>query len=163
MNAFSAAYQIVNGGIIVDLNSRDSEEVYSGNPYADDMKRICAENGADILIPSYIPEGFKPTDGYGEFDETSTGNDLLFYFRKNNKKLNIFVAEYSDTSDLLPVGIPTDHYEISEQIIQNTLITVMKEDDQYTAAFTINKTQYIIYSEHLDFDECQRVLYSFFE
>ena len=37
MNAFSAAYQILNGGINVDLNSRDSADVYSGNPYADDV------------------------------------------------------------------------------------------------------------------------------
>lgn len=163
MNAFSAAYQVLNGGINVDLNSRDSTEVYTGNPYADDMQRICIENNLDVLIPAYIPEGFQSTEFYGYLNCSSEKTQILFNFCKSNRKLNIAVTFFPETSDLPPIGIPTEHYEISEQVIQDTPITVIKEDEQYTAAFTINRTQYLIYADHLDYDECQRVLYSFFE
>ena len=163
MNAFSAAYQVLNEGINVDLNSRDLNDVYVGNPYADDMRRICAENGMDVQIPMYIPEGFQPTELYGDINCSPEKKRLLFYFYKSNKKLDIVVTNYLNETVPPPIGIPTEQYEISEQLINNTLISVMKEDEQYTATFIIDKTQYIIYAEHLDYDECQKVLDSFFE
>lgn len=77
--------------------------------------------------------------------------------------MDIVVTNYLNETVPPPIGIPTEQYEISEQLINNTLISVMKEDEQYTATFIIDKTQYIIYAEHLDYDECQKVLDSFYE
>ena len=63
----------------------------------------------------------------------------------------------------IPFGIPSDYHNISEQVIDNTVVTVSKEDNQFTAAFMIDRIQYSICADGLDYDECQRVLESMFK
>ena len=127
------------------------------------MKKICSENQISAKIPGYIPEGFKADADYCDISNLSHSTMITFYFEKQDKKLNYSITQLHDNSDSFPIGIPTDHYEISEQKIADTTITVMKEDMQYTAIFIIDLTQYLLYTDHLDYDECQRILYSIFE
>ena len=163
MNAFSAVYQILNGGIKIDLHSQNPTEIYSGNLYADEMKKICEDNQIEAVIPEYIPEGFKPAAGYGDGKASSDNTRVVFYFSKSGKKLNLVVTDYLDTVDPPQIGFPTDNYHVGEQVIQGKTVYVLKEDERYTAAFMIDHTQYLLYADHLDFDECQRILYSMFE
>ena len=163
MNAFSAAYQALNGGINVNLNSIHTQEVYSGNPFADEMKSICEENHITARIPGYIPEGFSPSDIYGDKQILSDRTILSFHFYNSNKKLNIGITVFNTLTDPSSIGIPTDHYEVTEQIVEDTVISVIKEESQYTATFVIEHTQYLIYADQLDYDECQRILNSMFQ
>lgn len=162
MNAFSAAYQFLNGGITVDLTVPTDEGKEAGNKYAQDMQDKCAEHHISAQIPRYIPAGFAPTENYGKLIETDLYKDLLFYFGKGNAKLFLQVREFADQSTITPIGIPTDTHNISEQVIDGTTIHIVKEDQEYRAVFLIDRTQYALGADHLDYDECQRVLESLF-
>ena len=163
MNAFSAAYQIFTGGIVIDFSKHDPTSSEAGNVYAEEMKQICAEHNIDARIPTYIPDGFSPTENYGSINDLDLYTSVSFYFQLEAKKL-ILQMKYIKTDEVdIPLGIPSDQHNISEQVIDNTVVTVSKEDNQFTAAFMIDRIQYSICADGVDYDECQRILESFFK
>lgn len=162
MNAFSAAYQIFTGGIVIDFSKHDPSSSEAGNVYAEEMQQICSEHNIDARIPTYVPEGFSPTENYGSVNDLDLYASVSFYFRQKAKKLIIQMTHIKRDEVSIPFGIPSDHHNISEQVIDNTVVTVSKEDNQFTAAFMIDRIQYVICADGVDYDECQRVLESFF-
>ena len=77
--------------------------------------------------------------------------------------MSLQIRMYNEGSEILPVTIPSDTQQVTEQTIQGNLIRVFKEDQEYRALFMIDRTQYLLYANRLDYDECQRVLQSMFE
>ncbi|MCQ2417848.1 MAG: hypothetical protein MJ071_08570 [Oscillospiraceae bacterium] len=162
MNAFSAAYQIVTGGIVIDFSKHDPTTSEARNVYAEEMQNLCSEHNIDARIPTYIPDGFSPTENYGSINDLDLYTSVSFYFQLKTKKL-IIQMKYIKTDEVsIPFGIPSDQHNISEQVIDNTVVTVSKEDNQFTAAFMIDQIQYSICADGVDYDECQRILESFF-
>ena len=166
MNSFSAAYQLLNGGIVIDTQNDDSEP-YTGNAYYNEMRSLCNQNSfsEDVLLPAYIPEGFKPAPEYGEVFFDKMHCIIWFYFQIGQTRLNYSIIQYTDEEYIQPIGIPSTEYNISEQVFGDTIVHIQKErkDSQYWAVFQIGLTQYVIVSDGLDYDECQRVLESMFE
>lgn len=162
MNVFSAAYKLYNGGMTVDLTKIGNPESEAGDRFKQDMLDKCAENHINAVVPDYIPAGFEPTENYGSFFETEHFSDIRFYFRKDQSKLIIHTREFDDPDEITPIGIPTDTHNYSEQTINGTTVCVVKEDQEYHAAFLIDKTQYVITGNNLDYDECQKILSSMF-
>lgn len=161
INSFSAAYQLLNGGIKIDFQ-RDDSAPYSGNPYYDEMRTICQEHNLNIRIPTYLPNGFKPTSSNGEFDENENRKKVAFYYCQRKAKLNLDVFQYKNENEVPHRGIPSDSYNISKQKFGETIVYIQKEEKQYWAVFQIGTTQYVLYADRLDYDECQRVLESMF-
>lgn len=163
INSFSAAYQLLNGGIKIDFQ-RDDSAPYSGNPYYDEMRTICLNNNIEALIPSYIPENYHPTEIYGKYKDLETSKMLYFNFAQQKSKLNLSIIQFVSEEDVVPISIPSSEYNISQQKIGDTMIHISKEtnDRQYWAAFQIELTQYVLYADEVDYDECQRVLESMF-
>lgn len=158
-NMFSAAYQLVNGGI--SISTEQSVKKFGitsseSDPYG--MKAKCAEYGFFPETPSYIPDGFVLDNVW----EKSDGNVdiVLFYFKKNDIKLNFFYTNYKTNDEIPPIGIPTDTYNISEEQINGRTTYILKEDSQLTAAFVDKRIVYTIFTEDLDYDECYKVLES---
>ena len=181
MNVFSAAYKMLNGGINVDftqisemnqesdqIENRDSAIIINegttvGNAYAPEMQKLCNENGVNAMIPSYIPEGFTPADGYGTVHLFDDRTDIAFYFADETTKLYCIIKDFKEGVTQAPLGIPTDYYGIEQITIHGTNVSIIKEDQQFTAAFSIGNTQYLIAADGLNYDECNRVLRSIFE
>ena len=166
MNSFSAAYQLLSNGIVIDTQD-DESEPYSSDAYYDEMRTLCRNNGfpEDVLVPSYIPEGFKPAPEFGEVHSDDIQCTIRFDYQIGRTRLVFYMIQNSDEEYIQPIGIPSTEYNISEQVIGDTTVHIQKErkDRQYWAVFQIGLTQYIIVSDGLDYDECQRVLESMFE
>ena len=161
INVFSAAYRLMNGSITIDLNQEDSEP-YSGNPYVEEMRDICEKHNINVNLPTYIPYEVTPTDLFGDFHEVVNCNILFFNFERGRVKLNIEIVEFVSDDTTSPISIPSDNYNMSQQQIGDTIVHIQKEGQQYWAVFQIDLTQYLLYADGLDFDECQRILESMF-
>jgi hypothetical protein len=158
-NMFSAAYQLSKGGITIKaVQTGDDNNIImsESDPYG--IKAKCAEYGFFPDTPYYIPEGFSLSfiaeDGGETFDEVD------FYYKKGETKLNFFYTHYKDNTEIPPIGIPTDTYNITEEQLNGHTVYILKEDGQFTAIYVDRKIEYGIYAEGLDYDECQKILES---
>jgi len=173
MNAFTAFYIFTDKGVTVDYN-RSTEETIpadTGNPYARRMRYICEDYGYEALIPNYLPEGFEPNPDI-EFGHRSISDDPLiitFNFSNTHKHLFrrrdaiVFNIFFYQTDKITPVSFPSDEQNITEQVIDDTVITISKEDDQFHAMFLIDRTLYHLYTSGVDYEEAQQILESVFE
>jgi hypothetical protein len=156
-NMFSSAYQITKGGIIISTaepSESDELVVSPSDPYG--MKTKCAEYGFFPDTPSYIPEGFKLEFISEDSDDYS---DMLFFsYKKDNAKLNFVYVNYK-TDDIIPsIGFPTDTYNVEEVESDDHITYILKEDKQFTASFITRRIKHSMFSENLDYTECQKIL-----
>lgn len=155
-NMFSAAYQLTKGGINISTNDSDEMVMSESDPYG--MKAKCAEYGFFPDTPSYIPDGFvlkTISDDRGKYSDS-----IIFMYRKDDVVLNFYYTNYK-TNDTTPsIGIPTETYNITEEQINGHTTYILKEDSQFTASYVEKGIQYTIFTENLDYDECQRILES---
>lgn len=157
-NMFSAAYQLTKGGINISTNDSDEMKTSESDPYG--MKAKCAEHGFFPDTPSYIPEGF--ILDYVAEESTDEFDIVYFYYKKNSAILNIFFTSYKDSTVIPPIGLPTDTYNVTEENIENNTVYIIKEDGQFTSSYIEKRIKYVIYAEGMDYDECHKVLVSFF-
>lgn len=156
-NMFSAVYQITKDGITISAEqSGDNNDVVvsESDPYG--MKAKCAEYGFFPDTPSYIPDEFVLVDIYEDSNDTS--DSIIFFYQKNNIKLNFYFTNYKSNTTIPPIGIPTDTYNVTEEQINGRTTYILKEDKQFTAAFVDKRIEYTIFAENLDYDECQKIL-----
>ena len=162
MNAFSAVCQMMKGGITFDLMQQEDLPA-EGNPYAEEMRRICDEYDMNVLLPSYIPAEVKPhPEIFSEHHPMETNQSIVFNFKKKKTRLKIIIEHFYNMEDYIPMGIASDEHHVTMQTINGTNVYIVKEDKQFNAVFLIGQTQYALCTDGLDYDECQRVLDSFF-
>lgn len=162
MNSFSVAYQILTGGVTIDFSKQESEAKENGNPYEVEMRTAYDKHQIEGLVPAYIPSGFQPTDSFGSSYNMKNETHLFFNMKNQKKELNILVVQFRDLNSIPPLGIASDQLNITEQNINGTIVYISKEDQQYTAVFMIDTTQYILSADGVDYDECYHVLSSMF-
>lgn len=160
-NMFTAAYQIVKGGMTINMDKENVIELPTtdDDPYG--MKAKCAEYDMYPLTPTYIPDGFELID-ITEI-ESSSFNNLIFYFKNRKIKLNFDFCQYNEGEEIPPICIPTDTYDIMEEEINGHTMYILKEDNQFTATFQKNNTVYMIFADGLDYDSCQKIIESLVE
>lgn len=158
MNIFSAAYQVTTGGISIDLKKKEPIllPASSGDPYG--MKAKCAEFNMYPLTPSYIPKKFELID-IAEIQSHSF-NNIVFYYKRSGIKLNFDICQYNEGEEIPPIGIPTDTYNITEEYINGYKMYILKEDNQFTAAFIDGNIVYMVCADGLDYDTCYKVIES---
>ena len=158
-NVFSAAYQLTKGGITIstdDPSNSDELTVSPSDPYG--MKAKCAEYGFFPNTPSYIPEGFKL---YNLTEETEDNADvIIFMFRNENMILNFYFTNYRTNKETSPISLPSDTYNVEEEIINGNTFYILKEDNQFTAIFTKDGIKCRIFTENVDYDECISIIKS---
>ncbi len=159
-NIFSAIVQFTKGDLTIDLGKQEQTVISlptsENDPYG--IKAKCAEYDVYPITPYYLPEGFKLTDCTENILSHST--DLRFFYENDNAKLILSYEAYKNSDDIPPIGIPTDTYNLVETEINGQTVFILKEDGQFTATFLNNNIVYVITSNKLDYDECQKVVES---
>lgn len=156
-NIFSAVYHITKDGIKVSSSqskSIDDIVVSESDPYG--MKAKCAEYGFFPKTPDYIPEGFVLDDISEESNDYS--DLIIFAYKKENVVLNFYYTNYKTNDEVPSIGLPTDTYNVTEEQINDHTAYILKEDNQYTAAFLDKRISYTFFAENLDYDECYKIL-----
>lgn len=157
-NMFSAAYHMVKGGITIDMNKEEVIELPTAadDPYG--MKAKCAEYEMYPLTPTYIPEGLELINVVDDVNEVFT--NIIFQYKDSGIKLNFDFCQYNEGEEIPPIGIPTDTYNIVEEEVNGHKMYILKEDNQFTAAFQEDNMVYMIFADGLDYDNCQKVIES---
>lgn len=160
MNAFSAAVQIIDGGVTINFQESDRIEL---NEYAEDMLEICKKNGFTPMVPYYIPVSLTPTELWGKTEELNWWKITKFQFSHTDTKLLFQFAHISDIAYIPDIGVPTDSYQMSEEVVCGKNVYFFREDEtEFKAVFMADQIQYSIYGDGLDEIEFRKVLYSMF-
>lgn len=149
-----AGYQAVMGGIITYLDGGDGTPDPHVNIYYDLMKEKIDEYGLDVMIPTYIPEGF-------ELEQTGENNiSITFYFVNGQKRVNICYHQINDLNRVGSFGIPTDTREVYETDVNGHRFYTIKEDQQLKAWCIEGKTIINISTQEVPYSMADEVLYS---
>ena len=159
INSISAVYQLVNGGVIIDFDSSVTVPD-TGNPYADDMRAVCDEHEIDARLPAYLPEGMQKDERFGKYYAGQQSDDVLFSFVRGGASVSLHITQYHGLDSIPPMEISGYGQNIAPQVIAGTTVHVLKSEDDFLALFVIGDTQYTLRCVALDYDECQRILYS---
>lgn len=157
-NMFSATYQLAKGGITISTEKPENNDIVTSpsDPYG--MKAKCAEYGFFPDTPSYIPDGFVLKTVSEESDYRM--DSIIFAYRKDDIILNFFYANYKNSDETPPFSLPTETYNVTEEQVNGHTTYILKEDKQFTATYIEKKIKYNIFAEGLDYNECQKILYS---
>lgn len=160
-NGFSTAYQIVKGGINIDMDKKEAIELptTSEDPYG--MKAKCAEYDMFPLTPTYIPEGFELVNVADDVNEVFT--NVILQYKDSGIKLNFDFCQYKEGEEIPPIGIPTDTYNIVEEEVNGHKMYILKEDNQFTATFQEDNIVYVVSAIDCNYDECKKVIESLVE
>lgn len=158
MNIFSAIVEFSKSGMSIDFGKNEVINLPMSEDDVYGIKAKCAEYGLEPLTPHYLPEGFELVDFETSINEESA--DVMFFYKKGKEQLNIIYQQYYSTGDISPVGMPTDTYNLQEVEINGQTAFILKEDKQFTATFLNDEIVYVITSNELDYDECQKVMES---
>lgn len=166
MNVFSAAVRISDGSIVIsfDNDNTGSKADDSHANYASEILEICKENGFTPLVPSYIPNGLKPTESWGEVTDLAAYKEVNFNFINKKKKLNICIFHILDAAADIDYGFPSQSYNLSEETICGNTVYVIKEgDSEFHFTFKADNIVYAIYCDGYDEIEIRKIIYSMFE
>ena len=155
-----AGYQAVMGGIHTYFDGSDGTPDPHENIYYDIMKEKIDEYGLDVMIPTYIPEGFELDD----IDCNSTR--LRFMFSKINhvKTEKIIISYYSlNDENIGGFEIPSDTREVSEVEINSHHFNIIQEDQQLKAWCIEQNVITHFDSYDLPYEAADDILYSFDE
>jgi len=159
-NIFSAIVKLNNGSISIDLGKQQQEIISlpksPNDPYG--IKEKCAESGLYPETPEYLPKNFDLVNL--ETDEMEICKCIDFYYKNDKMKINISYSKFN-IDDIPPLGIPADTYNLTETKINNHIVYILKEDNQFTATYIIDNMVYLIYTENVDYNECEKIIESF--
>ncbi len=158
MNIVSALIEFTKGGFAVDFG-KPKEEIYlptsEDDPYGFIAK--LAEYDIEFETPHYIPEGFVLTEVSTNINE-DVGNTVMFIFWNGTQNFSLCFSKYHN--EIPKIGIPSDHFNISETEVNGSSAIVSKEDNQYTIMYLKGKTEFFMFSVDVPYDECEKIVAS---
>ena len=165
-NLFSLIVNRSSSGFTVNFNGNNiSSETpdIKDDPYG--MIAKCAEYGVYPDTPLYIPDGFELVNF--KVTEKEKNIDIKFNYIKDNITLTFFIDKYYNSNDIPNKSIPSDEHNISEIEVNGTKGITSKEKnsfngitDQYELIYCKDNIIYIISSDGLDYDECDKITQS---
>ena len=159
MNIFSAIIEFTKGGFSVDFIKNEYEVIElptsENDPYG--IIAECAKYEIYPETPHYLPEGFELIDTSANVNEDFS-NIASFTFAKDNMLIGFeFERYWHDTGKMV---IPSDKYNISETNVNGNPAIVSKEDNQYTITFMNGKTSFLMFTQDVPYDECEKIVAS---
>ena len=157
MNIISAVIKFTQGGFSVDFGNQPEKIVLptsEDDPYG--LIAKLAEYDIEFETPHYIPEGFT-LSRIGN-NENSSATSVTFDFYNGEQSINISYDKFHN--EVGQIGIPSDHYNISETEVNGSPAIVSKEDNQYTITFQKDKTVFFMFTQDVPYDECEKIVES---
>lgn len=158
MNIISAVIEFTQGGFSVDFGKNEHEVIElptsEDDPYG--IIAECAKYDIYPETPHYLPEGFKLSMSTNNISDYS--NDVKLVYTKGNKSITFDVTRYWD--EVGQIGIPSDKYNITETTVNGYPAIISKEDNQFTLAYQIDKTVIYIFTQDVDYAECDKIVAS---
>lgn len=159
MNIISAVVEFTKGGFSVDFQKNKSEiielPVSEDDPYG--IITECAKYDIYPETPHYIPDGFALTNIDTNINE-DYANTIHFVYKNGNQDFSIVYTKY--WNEIWQIGIPSDHYNISETEVNGNTAIISKEDNQYTITFMNEKTLFFMFARNVPYDECEEIVAS---
>lgn len=124
------------------------------DPYG--IKGFCARYGLDVEAPYYLPDGFYLWDV--EEHENSAFKTISFWFRSEKVHLQFSYTEFYDSNG--GSKIPSDYFNLEEIEVNGHSAITSKEDGQYNLICYDGNLEYLIFSDNLDYAECEKIVAS---
>lgn len=160
LDIVSALIEVTKGGFSVDFNGNNSESINLPTSEDDPYGMIAECLKYDIYpeeVPYYIPDNFVLS-----YIDTNVNkeyaNTVHFIFKNGKKNLSIHYTRYWKEAG--QIGIPSDHYNISETTVNGSPAIVSKEDNQYTITYLKDKTLFFMFADGVPYDECEKIVES---
>ena len=157
MNVFSFVVELTRGGVSIDFsNEKDNITLPTSedDPYG--IIAECAKYDIYTETPHYLPEGFELTLSTNNVSDYS--NDVKFVYTKGKQSITFDVTRY--WGEVGQIGIPSDKYNIIETDVNGYPAVISKEDNQFTLACQIDKTVIFIFTQDVDYSECDKIVAS---
>ena len=87
-------------------------------------------------------------------------SDIIFYYNKDDTMLTFDFQQFYNSEDIPTIGIPSDTHNITEKEINGQTMYILEEENQFTATFLRNNMIYVIFSDGLDYEECDKIVNS---
>lgn len=155
-NVFSVVVNYAKKGFSVEPPETEKIELPTSpeDPYG--IIAECAKYELYPETPHYLPEGFV-LENIEVFNE-DVAKRLTFHYIKNNETIAISYKELYDSN--FKSGIPSDHFNLEEVQVNGKSAIISKEDGQFTLIYYDDNVEYIIATNHLDYDECNKIVAS---
>ncbi|MCM1524035.1 MAG: DUF4367 domain-containing protein [Ruminococcus sp.] len=159
MNIVTAVIEFTKGGFSVDFGEDEPTVIELPTSENDPFGVIaeCAKYDIYPETPHYLPEGFVLTETIGNVNE-NVSNFVGFIYKKDNQIITIDYERFWDT-----VGntvIPSDKYNLSETTVNGKNAVISKEDNQYTIIFKDDDTVFVMFTQDVPYDECDKIVSS---
>lgn len=152
----SLAVDIKESGFSIDFSETIELPTSEDDPYG--IKGECQKYGYTPDVPFYLPEGFElkhMSDSYVESEECTYN---CFTFKKGKGSI-CFSYDYF-ANKIGSRTIPSDEYNLSEIEVNGTKAILSQEDDQYVVNYQKNNIIYVIFIQHVDYSECDKIIES---
>ena len=155
-NVFSVVVNYAKKGFSIGYPETEKIELPTSqdDPYG--IIAECAKYDLYPETPHYLPEGFA-LENIEIFDR-DVAKRLAFNYRRNNEFIVIYYTELYDFN--FKSGIPSDHFNLEEIQVNGKSAIISKEDGQFTLIYYDNNMEYVIATNHLDYNECDKIVAS---
>ena len=90
--------------------------------------------------------------------------NTYFNMKYKDSKLNISYLSLNDASIDLKYGMPTQTYNLSEELICGITVYILREGDtEFNISFRKEQIVYSLFADGYDETEVRKILYSMFE
>ncbi len=162
MNVFSLVVELTQGGVKIDFSNQETnqkEEIVlptsEDDPYG--IIAVCEDMGIYIETPHYLPEGYILTDMFTE--ENDIVDVAAFTFSKGNRYVSINFSKFHN-EDSLSVGIPSDEHNLTEITVNGHTGIKSMEDNQMVITFASGTVVFNMFTQEVDYDECEKIIES---
>ena len=159
MNIVSAVIKFTKGGFAVDFG-KDESTVIKLPTSENDPYGIIAECAKYEIYPEtthYLPEWFK-LESISNNVNKEYANIISFTFENSDMSISLDYKRY--WNGVTNTLIPSDKYNISEIEINGKAAIVSKEDNQFTVHYIKDDTAYVIFTQNVPYDECDKIVSS---
>ncbi|MDE5772186.1 MAG: DUF4367 domain-containing protein [Ruminococcus sp.] len=159
MNIVSTMIEFTKGGFSVDFVKKEHEVIElptsEDDPYG--IIAECAKYDIYPETPYYLPEGFVLTETINNINE-NVSNFVGFIYKKDNQIIRIDYERF--WNDFGNTVIPSDKYNLSETTVNGKNAVISKEDNQYTIIFVNDDTLFVMFTQDVSYDECEKIVES---
>ena len=121
------------------------------DPYG--IKGECKKYGFDVEAPTYLPEGYVLWKIEKEDNDVRKG--IIFSYHKDNAFMTIMFTRLQD--DNSRGNIPSDFFNLEEITVNGKPAITSKEDGQYTLLYYDGNMEYCLFSNNLNYAECDKI------